>query len=63
MNVCIIGDGLISHTLAKALVNKKIKVFMYYENSKKTQNLDRTIGISTNNLDFLQKEIIKLNIS
>ena len=29
MNVCLIGDGLISLTLAKTLINKKIKVFMY----------------------------------
>ena len=36
MNVCLLGDGLISLTLAKTLINNKIKVFMHYENGKKT---------------------------
>ena len=35
MNVCLIGDGLISLTLAKTLINNKIKVFLYSKNSKK----------------------------
>ena len=60
MNVCLIGDGLISLTLAKTLVNNKIKVFMYCKNNKKTSNNNRTIGITSNNLDFFQKEIIKI---
>ena len=51
MNVCLIGDGLISLTLAKALINKKIKVFMYYENNKKIPINNRTIGISSDNLN------------
>ena len=61
MNVCLIGDGLTSLTLAKTLINKKIKVFMYYENNKKLLNRSRTIGVSSNNLDFIQKEIIKID--
>ena len=61
MNVCLIGDGLISLTLAKTLINKKIKVFMYCENNKKPPKVNRTIGISSDNLDFIQKEIIKIN--
>ena len=61
MNVCLIGDGLISLTLAKALINKKIKVFMYYENNKRIPNDNRTIGISSDNLDFVQKKIVKIN--
>ena len=61
MNVCLIGDGLISLALARALINKKIKVFMYCENNKKTSKVNRTIGISSDNLDFIQKEIIKIN--
>jgi len=63
MNVCLIGDGLISLTLAKTLINKKIKVFMYYKNNKKTPDESRTIGISSDNLNFIQKEIIKINKS
>jgi len=61
MNVCLIGDGLISLTLAKTLINKKIKVFMYYENNRKISNDNRTIGISSNNIDFIQKKIVKIN--
>ena len=60
MNICIIGDGLISLTLAKTLINNKIKVFMYYKNNKKTSSNNRTIGITSNNLDFFQKEIINI---
>ena len=61
MNICLIGDGLISLTLAKTLINKKIKVFMYYENNRKIPNDNRTIGISSDNLDFIQKKIVKIN--
>ena len=60
MNICIIGDGLIALTLAKTLINNKIKVFMYCNNHKKISNYNRTIGITSNNLDFFQKEIIKI---
>ena len=60
MNICVIGDGLISLTLAKTLINNKIKVFMYCKNNKKTSRNNRTIGITSNNLDFFQKEIIKI---
>ena len=60
MNICLIGDGLISLTLAKTLINNKIKVFMYYKNNKKTPSNNRTIGITSNNLDFFQKEIINI---
>ena len=60
MNICIIGDGLIALTLAKTLINNKIKVFMYCNNHKKISNYNRTIGITPNNLDFFQNEIIKI---
>ena len=63
MNICLIGDGLISLTLAKALTNKKIKVFMYYKSGKNIPSLNRTIGISSDNLNFIQKNIIKINPS
>ena len=44
MNICLIGNGLVSLTLAKTLVNNKIKVFMYYAASKKTKSHNRTIS-------------------
>ena len=60
MNVCILGDGLVSLTLAKTLINNKIKVYIYYETNNKVLSNNRTIGVSSNNLSFLQKEVIKL---
>ena len=56
MNVCIIGDGLSSLSLAKNLINKKINVHVYGE-KKKNISLNRTIGISNNNFKFFKKEI------
>ena len=59
MNICLIGDGLTSLVLAKNLINKKINVFVYYKNVKKPTFESRTIGISKNNFDFFNKEIIR----
>ena len=60
MNICLIGNGLISLTLAKILVNNKVKVFLYYENSKKILSNNRTISITADNWNFLEKEVIKI---
>ena len=57
MNICIIGDGLTSLSLAKNLVNKKINVHLYHENKTKNLFSSRTIGISKKNLEFFKKEI------
>ena len=57
MNVCIIGDGLTSLSLAKNLINKKINVHFYHKNKIINSGSSRTIGISKNNLDFFRKEI------
>ena len=61
MNVCIVGDGLISLTLAKALVNQGIQVDLI--TNKKTSKIDksRTIGISKANVDFFNKNILNIN--
>ena len=60
MNICILGDGLTSLSLAKNLINKKINVHIY-QNKKTINSLSsRTIGISKNNLEFFEKEINKL---
>jgi 2-octaprenyl-6-methoxyphenol hydroxylase len=56
MNVCIIGDGLTSLSLAKNLVNKKINVHIY-EIKKKNLSPNRTIGISRGNFEFFKKKI------
>ena len=57
MNICIIGDGLTSLSLAKNLINKKINVHIYHENKIQKLIPSRTIGISRNNLEFFKKEI------
>ena len=57
MNVCIIGDGLTSLSLAKNFINKKINVHIYHKNKIQKLIPSRTIGISKNNLEFFTKEI------
>ena len=60
MNICIIGDGLTSLSLAKNLINKKINVYYYHKNKIENSSSNRTIGISKNNLEFFRKEICKI---
>jgi len=57
MNICIIGDGLTSLSLAQNLINKKINVHFYHKDKIKNLSSNRTIGISKNNLEFFKKEI------
>ena len=61
MNVCILGNGLTSLTLAKSLVNKGINVDIIFNKRKNKTNYDRTIGISKINLEFFNKEILNIN--
>ena len=61
MNICIIGDGLTSLSLAKNLINKKINVHFYHKDKIKNVSSSRTIGISKNNLEFFRKEIHKIS--
>ena len=60
MNVCLIGNNLTSLTLAQSLVKKKIEVKLYSTSSKKFSKDFRTIGISSENLNFIDEEIIKI---
>ena len=60
MNICIIGDGLTSLSLARNLINKKINVHIYYKKVANNISLSRTIGISKNNLEFFEKNIAVL---
>ena len=61
MNVCILGNGLTSLTLAKTLVNKGVNVDIFFNKKKNKTNNDRTIGISKTNLEFFNKEILDIN--
>ena len=60
MNICIIGDGLTSLSLAKSLTNKKINVHFCHKNKIENLSSSRTIGISKNNLEFFRKKIYKI---
>ena len=50
MRVCILGAGLSSLTLAKALVNQNIYVDLYAQKKINSLNKSRTIGISKSNI-------------
>jgi len=63
MNICIIGGGLTSLSLAKNLTNKKINVHFYHENKIENLSPTRTIGISKSNLEFFKKEILNISNS
>ena len=60
MKVCIIGDGLSSLTLAKILVNQNIYVDVLSQIKHQKFSKSRTIGISKNNIDFFNKNIINI---
>jgi len=61
MRVCILGIGLSSLTLAKALVNQNIYVDLYPQKKIKLPDKSRTIGISKSNIDFFNSSIININ--
>jgi len=60
MRVCILGNGLSSLALAKALINKKIYVDVEVSKNKSKLNKSRTLGISKSNLDFFNNKIINI---
>ena len=60
MKVCIIGNGLVSLTLASVLVKKEILVdILSYKKSKRYDKI-RTLGISKSNIDYFNKEIMNI---
>ncbi len=61
MNIGIIGSNLTSLCLAKALVNKKINVTLFYKSRLKPFNSNRCLGISHQNLNFFNKKIFKIH--
>ncbi len=61
MNVCILGNGLTSLTLAKSLTNIGLNVDIIFSEKKNKTNYNRTIGISKANLEFFNKEILYID--
>ena len=60
MTVCILGNGLTALTLAKALVNCEINVDLFYNKKNYKINESRTIGITNNNVDYFNNDIINI---
>ena len=60
MTVCIIGNSLTALTLAKALVNQNIDVNIIRNKKNLNISYTRTIGISKNNIDYFNKNIINV---
>ena len=60
MKVCILGNGLVSLTLAKALVG--LGIYVDIISIKKNTNFDkeRTLGLSDSNIDFFNKNIFNI---
>ena len=60
MKVCILGNGLTSFTLAKALVNLGIKVDIFPNDKIKIDSKGRTLGLSSSNINFFNKNILNI---
>ena len=61
MKICLIGDGLTNLSLAKTLVDRNIKVFLYHKSKKNKSLTTRTLGISSKNHEFIQDKIVQIN--
>ena len=61
MTICVLGNGLTALTLAKALTKQNIYVDVLYNKKNLNINKTRTIGISKNNIYFLNKNVININ--
>jgi len=60
MKVCIIGDGLVSLTLANVLIQKELSVDILSNLKKNNYDKTRTIGLSKSSVDYFNKEIINI---
>ncbi len=60
MKVCILGDGLVSLTLAKVLALKGLSVDIFFNSKFKKYSLTRTIGITKSNVNYLDKNVLSI---
>ena len=60
MKVCIIGNGLVSLTLANTLINKGLSVDLIFTKEQKSYDQGRTIGISKSNVEYFNKNIVNI---
>ena len=61
MRVCILGAGLSSLTLAKALVNRNVYVDLFTDKKINLPDKSRTIGISRSNIKFFNNSIVNVD--
>ena len=60
MKVCVIGDGLVSLTLANVLIQKDLFVDIYAIKKNDLKDQSRTLGISKSNIDYFNNEILNI---
>ena len=60
MKVCIIGDGLVSLTLASVLIKKNLNVDIFTTKKRNLYDQSRTLGISRSNIDYFNNEIVDI---
>ena len=64
MNICLVGNNLSNLVLAKNLLDREIKIDLYYKPTIDKSKITRTIAISENNMFFLRKNKFNLeNVS
>ncbi|WP_440633159.1 ubiquinone biosynthesis protein UbiB [Candidatus Pelagibacter sp. HIMB1485] len=61
MRICIIGSGLTSLALAKALVNQNIHVDILRDKKKQKVDQSRTIGITKSNVEYFNNNIVNID--
>ena len=57
MKLCIIGNGLVSLTLANVLIKKNLYVDIVSNRNTQKYDKSRTLGISKSNIDYFNNEI------
>ena len=60
MKVCILGDGLVSLSLAKTLANQAINVDIFGNKKRNINDKLRTLAISKNNVEFFNNNIANI---
>ena len=62
MRICIIGSGLTSLALAKALTSQNIYVDLIEDKKKYTIDQSRTIGITKSNVEYFNNNLVNIDI-
>ena len=60
MKICIIGDGLVSLSLANVLIKKELSVDILSNKKDIKYDKTRTLGISKSNIDYFNNQIINI---